>query len=182
MAKLVSKTYGEALYELALESNLLKSVIEEVQVVEQAFAENEELKKILNHPKVTREEKITLVESIFKGRLSNEVVGFLVLLVSKGRQGEMDAILRVFEEKVREYKSIGVVFVTSAVELSKEQKEQIQDKLLKTTKYKQLELQYSVDRALIGGLVIRIGDRIVDSSIRTKLKNMARELQKLQLA
>lgn len=170
------------MYELALESNLLKSVIEEVQVVEQAFAENEELKKILNHPKVTREEKITLVESIFKGRLSNEVVGFLVLLVSKGRQGEMDAILRVFEEKVREYKSIGVVFVTSAVELSKEQKEQIQDKLLKTTKYKQLELQYSVDRALIGGLVIRIGDRIVDSSIRTKLKNMARELQKLQLA
>ena len=182
MAKLVSKTYGEALYELAVESKALETIAEEVQLIKQAFAENEELRKVLNHPKISKEDKITLVESIFKGRLSDEVVGFLVLLVSKGRQGELDAILQVFEEKVREYKNIGVVFVTSAIELSEEQQKQIRKKLLNSTKYVQLEMNYSVDKALIGGLVIRIGDRIVDSSIRTKLSNMSRELQKLQLA
>lgn len=182
MAKLVSKTYGEALFELAVDAGKLDNVAEEVSLLKQAFDENEELKKIMNHPKVTKEEKVALVENIFKDRLSNEVVGFLVLIVGKGRYSEIDAILRIFEERVREYKNIGVAYVTSAVEMNQEQKAQIQKKLLNTTKYVQFEMNYLVDPSLIGGLVIRIGDRIVDSSIRTKLDSMARELQKLQLA
>ena len=57
----------------------------------------------------------------------------------------------------------------------------MENRLLKTTKYVEFEMHYKVDAALIGGMEIRIGDRVVDSSIRTKLQNLTRELSKIQL-
>ena len=60
MAKLVSKTYGDALFELALEQNELDSVAEQVDVLAQSFAENPELLKLLTHPKISKEEKISV--------------------------------------------------------------------------------------------------------------------------
>ena len=69
----------------------------------------------------------------------------------------------------------------TAIELSEEQKEKVEQKLLKTTSYEQFEMNYEVDASLIGGMVIRIGDRIVDSSIRTKLYELSKNLRKIQL-
>ena len=66
-------------------------------------------------------------------------------------------------------------------ELSEEQKKAVENRLLKTTRYVEFEMHYKVDAALIGGMEIRIGDRVVDSSIRTKLQNLTRELSKIQL-
>ena len=65
--------------------------------------------------------------------------------------------------------------------LSEEQKEQIKEKLLATTEYVEFEMSFNVDASLIGGLVIRVGDRVVDSSIRTRIEEMAKELGKIQL-
>ena len=68
------------------------------------------------------------------------------------------------------------------MELRDEQKARLEKRLLETTSYVEFEMKYSVKPELIGGLVIRIGDRVVDSSIRTQLYEMKRELMKLQLA
>lgn len=177
MAKLVSKTYGEALFDLALEDGTLSTIIDEVNVVKEAIDENPELLKLLSHPKINKEEKISVVENIFKGRVSDSLVGFLVIIVQKDRYGDLDGIFEYFTAKVREYKNIGVASVTSAVELTEEQKKQVEQKLLQTTEYSQFELSFTVDRSLIGGLVIRIGDRVVDSSIKTKLQVLAKDLR-----
>lgn len=181
MAKLVSKTYGDALFELALEQNAVEELSEEVQVVSEALKENEELMKLLEHPKIVKEEKLQIVESIFKGRVSDNLAGFLKLIVNKDRYGDIYAILDVFMDRVREYKHIGVASVTSAVELRAEQKKAVEDRLLATTKYESFEIKYAVDEGLIGGMVIRIGDRVVDSSIKYKLELMSRDLMKIQL-
>lgn len=178
MAKLISKTYGEALFEVALEKNELDSVAEQVDLLSKAFAENPELIKLLSHPKISVEEKISVLENVFKGRFSDDIVGFLVIIVEKDRGSEIESILQLFQAKVREYKKIGVALVTSAVELSEEQKEKVEQKLLKQTVYEQFEIEYKVDSSLIGGMTIRIGDRVVDSSIRSKLDRMARHLRK----
>ena len=90
-------------------------------------------------------------------------------------------ILEYFADRVKEYKKIGVVYVESAVPLSEEQKEKIEKRVLETTDYVSLEPHYQVDETLIGGLVIRIGGRVADSSIRTRLENLRRELSKIQL-
>lgn len=182
MAKLVSKTYGEALFELAMEMNVLDTVLLEVKAVMDAFAENVELMKLLNHPKISKEEKISIVENVFKGNVSDTIVGFLIIIVNKGRYNDINSILEYFLNKVKEHKSIGIASVTSAIVLSEVRKKQIEEKLLSLTNYNSIEVKYSEDPSLIGGLVIRIGDRVVDSSIKTKLATFAKELSNIKLA
>ncbi len=182
MAKIVSKVYGDALFELALEKQSVTALYEEAEALRKIFRDNGELMQLLTHPKISKEEKEAAVKAIFDGRVSDDMAGFLVLVVDKGRADELDAVLGYFLSVVKEYKKIGVVDVASAVELTDAQKERLCEKLLATTDYATLEVNYRVDAALIGGLVVRIGDRVVDSSIRTKLSQMEKQLQRIQLS
>ena len=182
MAKIVSKVYGDALFELALEKQSVTALYEEAEALRKIFRDNGELMQLLTHPKISKEEKEAAVKAIFDGRVSDDMAGFLVLVVDKGRADELDAVLGYFLSVVKEYKKIGVVDVASAVELTDAQKEKLCEKLLATTDYATLEVNYRVDAALIGGFVVRIGDRVVDSSIRTKLSQMEKQLQRIQLS
>lgn len=93
----------------------------------------------------------------------------------------MESIFAYFIETVKEYRHIGTAYVTSALELSDAQKAAVEKKLLETTDYVKFEMHYKTDAALIGGMIIRIGDRVADSSVRTKLDRLSRELSKIQL-
>lgn len=182
MAKLAAKTYGDSLFELALEEGKVELFLEEAGFVLQVLTENEDLVKLMTHPKISKEEKEKVVENIFKSNISDEMTGFLVIVIKKGRFKEMKAILSYFIARVKEYKKIGVAFVTTAVELRQEQKEALVKRLLETTEYETMEMNYSVDPSLIGGMTVRIGDRVVDSSIKHKLNDLTRDLLKIQLA
>ena len=181
MAKLVSKTYGDALFELAVELDKLDAIQEEVEAVMEVLKTNEEFIKLMNHPRISLEEKTSVLENVFKGRVSDEVTGFLLTIESKGRFQDVEDILSYFVDRVREYKKIGVAHVTSAQPLSDSEKKAVEERLLETTSYISFLMEYKVDSSLIGGMVIKIGDRVVDSSIKTKLNNMAKELSKIQL-
>jgi F-type H+-transporting ATPase subunit delta len=181
MAKLVSTTYGDALFELAVEEQSLDSMLEEVRAVAEALRENEELTTLMNHPKIDKENKIQLIENIFKGRVSDELVGLIRMIVEKDHYKELPEVFAYFIDRVKEYRNIGTAYVTSAMELSEAQKAAVEKRLLETTKYVQFEMHYQVDAGLIGGMVIRIGDRVVDSSIKTKIYDLTRELSQIQL-
>ena len=182
MAKLICSTYGDALFELAVEENKVDSLYEEASAVLQSFNDNKELGNFLNHPKVEIAKKKQAIEDIYGKFMSKDMVGFLSLIVEKGRYNSIVSIMEYFLERVKEYKKIGVAYVTSARELSQEQKAAVLNKLLATTKYVEFEMNYQVDESLIGGLVIRVGDRVVDSSIKTKLSELKRDLIKIQLS
>ena len=181
MAKLISKTYGDALFELALEEDRIDDYVGEVDALLTIFRDNPELSKLLNHPKISKEEKITVVGQIFEGKISKELLGLINMIVEKDRNNAMEDIFKYFIDRVKEYKNIGVAKVTSAVELSDAQKSQVEKRLLETTGYVKFEISYDVDKDLIGGMVIRIGDRVVDSSIRTRLYELTKELNKIQM-
>ena len=181
MAKLVSKTYGVALFELALETNQLDSMLEEVKAVSAAIAENEDLTKLMNHPKIVKEEKIKVIEDIFTGQVSRELVGLMRMIVEKDHYNELNSVFKYFTDCVKEYKNIGTAYVTSAVELTDSQKDAVMNRLLETTKYVEFEMHFDVDATLIGGMKIRIGDRVVDSSIKNKLNDLTRELSKITI-
>ena len=181
MAKLVSKTYGDALFEVALENNQLDSMLEEVKAVSAAIVSNEDLTKLMNHPKIVKEEKIKVIEDIFTGKVSKELVGLMRMVVEKDNYNELNDVFLYFINQVKEYKNIGTAYVTSAIELNDSQKQAVLKRLLETTKYVEFEMHYDVDAALIGGMKIRIGDRVVDSSIQNKLYNLTRELSNMTI-
>ena len=181
MAKLVSKTYGEALFELAVEEGREDAFLTEIVALREVLKENPDFNKLMNHPKILKEEKLKVLDDVFEGRISKELSGFLHLVVSKDRYGAIDAILDYFIDEVKKLKGIGIAYVTTAIPLSLAKQKEIEEKLLATTSFKQMEMHFMVDEELIGGMVIRIGDRVVDSSIKTKLFEMRRTLLKTKI-
>ena len=181
MAKLVEATYGDALFELALEENRLDELSEEVKAVSSAMQENEDLTKLMNHPKIDKEEKMKIIEDIFTDRVSRDLVGLMRMLVEKDHYNNMQSVFTYFVNRVKEHNNIGTAYVTTAVELSDDQKAAVEKRLLETTKYVKFEMHFNVDAAIIGGMVIRIGVRVVDSSVKTKIYDLTRELLQIQL-
>lgn len=182
MAKLVANSYGNALFELALEKNNIEDMLQEVTCIQNVFKENTDFIKFLSHPQISKEEKISVIENVFKGKADNEIVGLLVMIIKKDRYNEIDAIFNHFISRVKEYEHIGIASVTSAIKLNDEQKNNIVNRLIELTDYEKFEISYTVDKDILGGLIIRIGDRVVDSSLRSKLNSMAQELYKIHIS
>lgn len=183
MAKLVSKTYGEALYEIAMESGVDRAaeLLEEIRCVQKLLTANPQFDELMKHPGIPKQDKLQVVNNVFKGRISDELTGLFEVVVSKERYGDLPAIFAYFTDRVKEQLRIGVAYVTTAMELSEKQREDICAKLLETSGYKKMEMHYEVDASIIGGMIIRINDRVVDSSVRTKLNGLTKQLLQIQL-
>jgi len=181
MAKLVAKTYGEALYEAAVEAGKTRELLEEIDAVRTILRDNPDFDKLMLHPGIPKLEKLGIVEKVFGGKVSDELAGFLRVIVENERYRELPAVFEYFTAKVKEANGIGIAYVTTATELSEARKAEVKAKLLETTSYNIMEMHYKTDTTLIGGMVIRIGDRVVDSSIRTKLNDLTRQLLQIQL-
>ena len=181
MAKIVAKTYGDALFESGLENQILDTLYEEVMEVDNILAQNEEFTRFLCHPKITKEEKVEVVQNVLKGKVCDQLLGLICVVLEKGRQQYFHSIFSYFVDCVKEHKGIGVVEVTSALPLTDTQKKEIEEKLLQTTSYHTLEVSYKEDSSLIGGVVIRIGDRVVDGSIKQRLYDLQKQLMNIQI-
>ena len=181
MAKLVTKTYADALFQLAVEEDRVDDLYSEVTQLVQILDDNPDLAKMMSHPSVDKEEKLSLIRDIFSERLSRELCGLLHQVVVNNRYEEIDGILGSFIDMVKDHKKIGVAHVLTPIELTDVQKERIEQKLLDTTDYVKMEMDYDVDASLIGGMRIRIKDKVVDSSVSTKLNELAKNLRRIQL-
>ena len=176
MAKQVETTYGNALFELAIEEGKIDDWYVEVLELTSILKKNKDLIELLNHPQVDKLEKEKIIKNIFERKISNEILGLIVMIMDKGHISKIVGVFRYFIKLVKEHKNIGVAKVTSATVLTEAQKSKIENRLIETTSYSRMEVTYKVDESLIGGLVIRIGDRVVDSSIKTKLETLSKTL------
>lgn len=180
MAKVVSRVYGDALFSLATEGDF-DTIWNEVAGIRDVLVDNPTFVEMLTHPEMTQERRLTILDEVFKEKVSDDMMGFLHVLVHKGRLEETHSILDYFDEKAKEYKKIGVVKVTTPMPLTNSQKQQIEKKILEVSDYETLEMHYEQEESLLGGIVIRMGDHLLDNSIRTKLDNLSRQLMKVKL-
>ena len=186
MAKLVSKTYGQALFEIAVEDeqaggDKMTELWHEMEQIKTIFKENPDFEKIFDHPGIPKTEKLRTLTEVFDGRISRELEGLFEILIKKDRYKEWPEVFEYYVQKVKEYKQIGVVYVTTAVTPTDAQKTDIEHRMMETTNYRSLEIHYNVDPSLIGGMVIRVNDTVVDSSIKNKLNDLTRQLLQIQL-
>lgn len=140
MAKLVEKAYGDALFDLSVDSSKVDELFCEAKAVRDVLKENAELMQLLTHPKVDKEEKEKVLENIFKDRVSDDMTGFMLLTVKKDRQKFLIKILDYYIDRVKEYKKIGVATVTTAYEMDEAKKSAIESKLIATTAYEEFEI------------------------------------------
>lgn len=174
MVELIAKRYGSAIFELAKEQGAVLELQKEILSVRKSF-EDGEIIEFLNHPKVSTEEKIELIETSLKDTIGHDLMGLLVLVLQKGRQSHIGKILDATLALIDEYMGKVKAYITSAEPLTEQQGQGIKEHLAKLTG-KDIIPVYSVDTAIIGGLVIRIGDRIVDNSVKGHMHTMSRIL------
>ena len=171
-----SLQYATALADIALEQGAAEPVKKQLEDFGAAYGESTELRNVLSNPAVERTAKHGVIEKL-AGRLgaSRIVRNFLFIVVDNQRTHLLPEILQTFEAVIRQRQGAAEAEVTSAAELTVPQKTQLQQTLEGLTGRK-IQAKYSLDPALLGGAVVRIGDTIYDGSVRNRLNQMRARL------
>ncbi len=170
----VDRVYARALFEAALEADRLDPVREQLAQVIAAEAESPELRGLLRNPQLDPRSRSAALEDILFG--SEDLLrNFLLVLLDKGRAGELEEIGREFERLVAEHEGVVNAELTTAVELSDGEAEEILRQIEQASGRK-VQASRSVDPDLIGGVVLRVGSHRLDASVRGRLERLRREL------
>ncbi len=168
-----AKRYAQAAFGIASDANALPQWRSELNDVATVLAESG-LAPVLADTKLPLERRLSLVDRALD--VSPLAMNFAKLLVSKGRSTEARAVAEAFDRMADEREGIAHASVTTAVELSPDQLNAISARLSQSLG-RQVRARAVVDPSIIGGLVVRVGDKLVDGSIRTRLKRLRRELE-----
>lgn len=164
----VGKEYGAALFMLACEESKKKEYAAALKTVKDAFLESPEYPELLRSPALSLEERIGAIDSAFSQILPENVLSFLKLLCEKGR---ISCFFKAEEEFTALFQASERIFqgkITSAAELSEEEKEKLVRKL-ESTRQGKIQAEYFVDPSLIGGITVEIDGKILDGSLRHRL-------------
>jgi len=175
MQSVVAKRYAKAIFEIALEKGKTEQILEELQLVDESFASSSELRNWLINPAVGAEEKKAALARIFQDQ-SEPVQNLLFLLVDQDRTNLIHEIVNLYRAFHYEQKGMVEAVVTTAFPLSEEEEKQLIETFEQLTQ-KQLHIKKQVDSDLLGGVVVKIGDRIYDGSLRTKLQQFQKQLK-----
>ena len=171
----VGRRYAQALFEIATEKKALDAMEEELKGVLAAIEGERDIQKILCHPQITAAEKQEVLKKIFEGRISETVQIFLYLLVDNHRETYLGEIVAEFINMANAARNMVEAEVISVQELSEAHKKELAQ-VLNRLAGKEVSPEYKVDSSLLGGMVVRIGDKVIDGSVRNKLKTLKQHL------
>ena len=168
------RIYAQALFDAAKAQGQLQVVRDELEDFAKTLTIVPELDAVLRNPQLDPRAKVGVLEDLL-GSTNPLVRNFLLLVVEKGRAHEIAAMQREFEQLWRREQRILNVELTTAFELSPEERRSIVDQI-RTASGREVEASSSVDPDLIGGLVIQAGSMRVDASVRGRLERLRQEL------
>lgn len=173
----VSRRYAEALIMIAAENNSLAQMEKELAIVRDGILlSGTGLKELLEDPRVLPEEKKKNIKNAVRNQVGPIVANFLYLLVDKGREGLLPDILREFGAYADRLRNIVEAEVRSAVQITDKDFRELEQRLCKAAG-KKVRLTRVIDTSLIGGLVVQMGDTVIDGSVVKRLALLKKHLQ-----
>ena len=166
-----SREYAEALFELAVQGGVTKETSEGLETVVSALLQQPDYRALLASPAIGKEERLTALDTAFRGKIPEILLAILRMMVSRGHVSALTGMARDYEELARGYRGESVAVVTSAVPLKEAETVALRAKLEKKLG-RQVILQCRVDPALIGGVRVDVDGRVIDGSIRNKLEEI----------
>ena len=170
----VDRVYARALFEAAQEQGGLEPVREQLEQVVTAAAEVPELRELLRNPQLDPRARAAALEEVLAGG-DQLLRNFLLVLVDKGRIGELEVIAEEFERLVAEQEGVLSAELTTAVELSDDDERRLLQQI-ETASGRKVEATRHVDPGLIGGIVLQVGSHRLDASVRGRLDRLRRTL------
>lgn len=168
MNQIVADRYAKALFELASEQNRVDKIDHDLTLVTQTVAENPELRLILDHPLVDREDKKATLRTLFGPHVAPISLDFLQLLVDRNRGTALELIQSRFHHLAAKLARSLTVKLTTAVPIAPEELQRFRE-LLERSWEQKIELEAQVDGDLLGGALMRVDDQVVDGSVRGRL-------------
>ena len=176
------RRYSRALFNVAQERNEVDEVAQNLAQLTQTFANSPELRAVMHHPRITRTRRKELLHQVFQWSVRQDVVTFLNLLVDKDRANIIPHVAQEFLRLVDEHRREADAEVVSAVPLTDTQREAVVQRLKVTNNLQVVRLTTRVDPDILGGLVIRVGDQLIDGSVATQLNTMREQLKRAKIA
>jgi len=170
----IARVYAEALFEVAKEKDKLDRIHDELNQFAEAVQGDRDLQVFLFSPYFSSAEKREGIERAVSGA-DPEFLNFLELLIEKHRMPVLFRIQRQFEDRWKEEHRMLDVTVTSAVELDPDVVEKVAAEIEKQTDRK-VELRSTVDEDIVGGIVLQVGDKVLDASIRNRLEKLRKNV------
>ena len=172
----VSRVYGQALYDAAVEMEKVDEIQQETEQIHIIFQREKEFYEILTDPSLSVARKKELIKNVFEGRVSKETESFLYILVDKGRLHNYGDILKEFDKLKNEAEGFGEGVIYSARLLNEEQLQKLEAETGKLLG-KKIRLKNLIDESLIGGVKIITEGKIIYASIRNRLDRLYTEIK-----
>lgn len=171
MYEYLDRRYALALYEVGEENNKVDKYICDFEDIVTLIKTNNDIQQIIKHPKMSTSVKKQMFTDIFEGKIDKELLSFLLLLVEKKRIHEVDGILNQLREISLEKNNKIIAEIKTVISLTDDERKALTEKLSK--KYnKTIILKEIIDESIIGGVYVRVGDDVIDGTIKHKLESM----------
>ena len=174
-SKRVASRYAKALLGLASERSELSAVGSDINTLSSLVESSKDFELLLVSPVIKPDQKKSVLKALLKGKISEVTFGFILLLVSKGREGAIPSIVEETKAQLRAMKNIQAATVKTASPLNDDSRSKILAEVAKLHNG-EVELKEIVDPEILGGFILRMDDREIDASIKRQLKNLGRKL------
>ena len=178
MISQVANRYAQALFELADENNKASEIYSEIVDLNSVISSNKNLYDVLRSPFITREDKVNVAIELFDGKVSKDTKNFLLVLIEKDRTTQLSSIVQAYKQMLNDKLNIAEGKVYTAVPLSPEQISELEKKL--SAKYnKNIELENKIDKDILGGVLVRIGNEEIDGTVKSRLSDLSEVLSQV---
>ncbi len=175
LANQLAVKYAQALYELTAEKDMLDITEKELRLVENTIASYDDLSTLIYHPQVLAQAKKETIHKVFGQDVHEIVLNFLLLLVDKRRESILPTIIYEYVNLANQARNIVEAEVTTALPLDEDQHTALVNKLSLVTG-KNIVLKIQINKKIIGGIIVKIGDKLIDGSVVRQLATLKKAL------
>lgn len=165
----VAYPYAKSLFSLTKEQGKVEEVLNDMQLIASVCAENPTLDQVFKSPIIPHDKKNSIMDTIFKGRVSNLTFEIYSLLRKKNREMYLSEIAKQFVNIYKQENNIVSAQITSAAPLTEHLRSEFKNLISSKFGSKKIEMQEVVDNEILGGYILRVGDRQIDQSIKGKM-------------
>ena len=167
--------YAKSLVDLSTSEGKLEEVYKDMNFLQSVCKSNPDFVAVLRSPIIKEDKKNKIIDAITTGRINKLSSLFINLLASKGRESNLPEIISSFIEQYNEIRGIHKVKITTATELSEDMRQVFISKIKSSARIENIELESAVNEELIGGFVLEMEGKLVDSSIRHDLRDVKKQ-------
>lgn len=179
--KSVARRYAEAFFSIAQEANKIADYQAELGQIVNVINETEGLGDYFAHPLIPTKEKKNIAQQLFANSVSSLTLNFLMLVLDKKRQTYLELIFHQYEEMADESRNIKKAELITAMPVPEAEVNTLAEMLSRSTG-KTIQLKTTIDPVLLGGIKIRMGDKIIDASVAKKLEMLKKNLKQAKIS